>query len=257
MARSNNMKILMLDIETAPHRVCAWGFWDQNIGLEQIEEPGFTLCWAAKWYKDRSIKFSSIHTNGNEAMLQGIYDLIEEADAVVHYNGTRFDMPTLNQEFLTSGLGPPAPYQQIDLLRTARSQFRLPSNKLNYVARHLGVEGKYEHKGMRLWKDCMAGDDKAWKTMEKYNKQDVNLLEQVYEEFLPWITNHPNQGLFTESTDMVCPNCGGKHLTKRGHYYTKTMHYQRLQCQDCGTWTRMRTNDVDKEKRKSILIGVK
>ncbi len=40
-------KILLLDIETAPHRVYAWGLWGQDIYLDQIEAPGYTLCWAA------------------------------------------------------------------------------------------------------------------------------------------------------------------------------------------------------------------
>ena len=30
------MKILLLDIETTPMQVYAWGLWDQNISIDQI-----------------------------------------------------------------------------------------------------------------------------------------------------------------------------------------------------------------------------
>ena len=251
------MKILLLDIETAPNRVYAWGLWDQNIYIDQIEEPGYTMCWAAKWLGDKEVIFSSRQETTMEKMVKKIWDLIDEADAVIHYNGTKFDMPTLNKEFITYGLSKPAPYKQIDLLRTARSQFRFPSNKLDYVTQYLGLEGKLEHKGMSLWRDCMAGKDAAWKIMKKYNIQDVKILEDLYRRLLPWIPNHPNVNLYDESTTPRCPKCGGKHLQKRGFAYTPTMVYQRYQCQTCKSWSRERTNSMDKEKKRSLLVETK
>jgi hypothetical protein len=249
-------KTLLLDIETAPHRVYAWGLWDQNIALNQIEEPGYTLCWAAKWHGEKKITFRSLHMHSKKAMLGDVYHLIDEADAVIHYNGTRFDMPTLNQEFLAQGWAPPSPTINIDLLKTAKQRFRLPSNKLDYVAGYLGIGGKVEHKGMELWRKCMAGDDEAWKVMKAYNEHDVVLLDKVYDKLLPWIANHPNSALFNDGDDMVCPNCGSHNLQKRGFYYTKTMKYQRYQCNKCGAWSRSRLNNVPKEKRATVLVSV-
>ena len=251
------MKILLLDIETAPNKVFAWGLFKQDIRLDQIEEPGYTLCWAAKWAGEKEVMFSSLHRDGELKMVSEIYKLIEEADVVIHYNGTKFDIPVLNQEFLKNGLKPPAPVMEIDLLRTVRNRFRLPSNKLDYVARYLKLQGKVKHKGMALWRECMEGDDKAWETMELYNKHDVLLLERVYEQLLPWIHNHPNHGLFTDEEEMVCPNCGSSHLQKRGFHYTKTLAYQRYRCMDCGSWHKARTNALTKEKRSVIITGIK
>src|SRR3990167_2443932 len=173
------MKILLLDIETAPHRVYAWGLWDQNIGLNQIEEPGYTLCWAAKWLGSRDMMFASVR-EGREKMLRQIWGLLDEADVVVHYNGAKFDIPTLNQEFVQIGLNPPGGYRQLDLLVTMRRRFRLASNKLDYVVKQFGIVAKIEHKGMDLWREVMANDPKAWAQMESYNKRDVKLLEAAY-----------------------------------------------------------------------------
>ena len=50
--KKEKMKILLLDIETAPNIVHSWGLWQQNIGLPQIVKSGYTICWSAKWYKE-------------------------------------------------------------------------------------------------------------------------------------------------------------------------------------------------------------
>lgn len=245
--------MLHLDIETAPHRVFAWGLFDQRIGINQIVSPGYTLCWAAKWHQRKGVMFDSIPRSGEEAMVKRIYDLISEADAVCHYNGTKFDMPTLNREFVRLGMAPPEPYKQIDLLQTARRQFKFASNKLDYVAQALGLGAKVEHKGMDLWRDCMDGCPRAWRVMEKYNKQDVVLLEKLYERLLPWIHNHPNVALFQQKDRPSCTNCGSMHLQSRGYTRSKTQQYRKFQCQDCGTWVRARRNETP--NRDNILVS--
>lgn len=179
--------------------------------------------------------FDSVHRSPRKKMIRGIYDLLQEADAVIHYNGTKFDIPTLNHEFLYDGLPPPSSYSEIDLLKTARKRFRLPSNKLDYVAQYLGLGGKVKHMGMQLWHDCMEGDDKAWKLMERYNKKDVTLLEDVYNALLPWIPQHPNWGHYVEEEEdsPVCSKCGSKNVKKDGKEKRTLVPYQRYRCKDC------------------------
>lgn len=250
------MKILHLDIETFPHLVYAWGMWKQNIGHNQMVEAGKTACWAAKWHDQKKVYYSGLNVDTEEDMLKKIWDLIDEADVVCHYNGSRFDMPTLNKEFLKFDMPPPSPYQQIDLLHTARKQFKLARNTLDYVAEFLGLGNKLEHKGMALWTGCMNGNKEDWKHMEKYNKKDVTLLEDVYLKLRPWIKGHPNPALYNDKEVMQCPKCGGTHLHKRGTYKTKVQEYQRYQCQDCFSWSRERFTMVPKGKRKLIVNGV-
>ena len=228
------MKLLFLDIETSPTTAHVWGLWQQNVGLSQLRESSRVMCWAAMWAGADDVYFSSEHHTSHKTMIKAAHDLLNEADAVCHYNGKKFDIPTLNKEFLKHGLLPPSPYKQIDLLRVARSQFRFPSNKLDYVAQQLGLGKKVSHEGHELWLKCMAGDDEAWAKMEEYNINDVLLLEKVYDRLLPWITNHPNMSYIKR--DYVCPTCGGDHYQHRGFRTTATGTYKRLQCNDCGTW---------------------
>ena len=241
------MKILLLDIETAPNLVHVWGLWQQNVGLPQIIAAGYVMCWSAKWLGEDEVMFDSIHNSKPRKMLKGIHSLLDQADAVVHYNGKKFDIPTLNKEFLLYGFMPPAPYKQIDLLSVARTQFRFPSNKLDYVAQALKIGRKTKHAGHELWIRCLNWEDTAWKEMEEYNRNDVVLLEQVYFKLLPWIKHHPNQNLYS-AEELICPTCGGHHHQRRGLAYTTTCTYQRFQCTECGSWFRERTN-LTKKKR--------
>lgn len=235
------MKILHLDIETAPNKVFAWGLWDQNIGINQIVEAGYTMCWAAKWHGKKKVMFDSIHESKPKDMVKGIHDLLMEADAVCHYNGTKFDMPTLNKEFLLHDLVKPHKYPQIDLLRVVRRQFKFPSNKLDYVAQALDLGSKTKHMGMDLWTACMEGDESAWRLMKRYNIQDVRLLEKLYEKLLPWIENHPNHGVMENASERTCTNCGSTNVVKVGIQHNKTLSYDRYRCKDCHTPLRGRT----------------
>ena len=229
------MRILLLDIESAPNTAHVWGLWQQNVGINQLMESSYVLCWAAKWLGSDEIEFDSVHKSKPRHMLRRIHGLISEADVVVHYNGTKFDMPTLNKEFLLHDLPPPSPYKQIDLLRTVRSQFRFPSNKLDYVAQRLKLGKKQAHEGHELWVKCMNNDKDAWLRMEGYNIQDVILLEDLYNKVLPWIKNHPNHNVYADG--HVCPSCGSDNIKKRGTAVSQSGTYQRYQCRSCASWS--------------------
>jgi len=230
------LRLLLLDIETKPALAWVWRMWDENIGLDQLVESVETLCWAAKWVGQDGVEFRSIHHDGRRTMVDRMWQLLDEADAVIHYNGKRFDIPHLNRDFLAAELTPPSPYQQIDLLATARRKFKFQSNKLAYVSKALGLEGKVSHEGFQLWVKCMAGDGDAWERMREYNVQDMELLEGLYTRLLPWIDSHPSHGAFRQAD--VCPRCGGGDLQRRGFAHTRAGRYQRYWCRGCGSWVR-------------------
>jgi DNA-directed RNA polymerase subunit RPC12/RpoP len=201
--------------------------------------------------------FHSIWHDGKRGMVEAAAALLGEADAVVHYNGKSFDIPTLCKDFLLELGKPPTPFHQIDLLHVVRKRFRFASNKLDFVARQLGIGKKLPHKGMDLWRGCMHGNPKDQKVMERYNIQDVLLLEKLYERLLPWINKHPNHGLYTDEERPVCTNCGSRHVVKNGVERLATQAYQRYRCQKCGTPLRGRTTILTKEKRAAILTQSK
>lgn len=235
-----HMKILHLDIETAPTNVYTWSLWPKFVSPSDVQQAGYTLCWAAMWEGSREVMFGDC--NEEDSFIHRVWELLDEADAVVHYNGTKFDIPTLFKEFVKVGLPPPSQFHQIDLLKTVRKQFKFESNKLDYVCQQLGLGAKTQHKGMSLWYGCMEDDPKSWKIMEKYNKQDVKLLRKLYRYILPWIHNHPNVGMYVDDPKKpTCTNCGSTNVVRKGtQFNTKAVSYERLTCKSCGTPLRSR-----------------
>lgn len=234
---TTKLKILLLDIETAPHQVYVWGMWDQNVQLDRLIEHGRTLCWAAKWYGDHNVECwtEQAANGGHKRMVRKAHKMMQEADIIVTYNGLKFDIPTLNNEFIKYGLDPIKPNKHIDLLRTAKAQFRLASNKLSFLAEYLKLGSKVQHKGFKLWTGCLAGNLDDWDKMIEYNIGDVELLEQVYTRLRPWVKNHPDVAV--ETQEEHCASCGSSNVHRRGHRLTKTYTVVRLHCQDCRAWS--------------------
>lgn len=230
------MRILALDIETRPALVYTWKLYEPIIGVDQIVDPGGMFCFAAKWVGDRKIEFRSDFVDGHEPMLKRIWELLDAADAVLHFNGESFDVPHIQREFMEAGMPPPSPFKQIDLLKTVRRKARFLSNKLAHVAPRLGLQGKVENGGFRLWLRCLDGDEKAWRLMRRYNIRDITELEKAYEVLRPWVVSHPSYGALSE--EDVCPRCGSGELHWRGYVTTAVSKFRRFQCQGCGGWGR-------------------
>ena len=250
-------KILIIDIETKPVLGYFWGLFKQNIGIKQIVEDWQVLTFSAKWLNSDEVLWDSAEEDEDDfRLIEEIWDLLDQADIVVAHNGDRFDVPKINARMLQYGLDPYAPIKTVDTLKAARSQFNLTSNKLDFISNYLGFEGKIETDGIQLWIDCMNGVPEAWEKMVAYNIQDVLELEKVYVEILPWISNHPNVGLYESEDATVCPKCGGSHIHYRGYAYTGASKFRKFQCQSCGGWGRLAVNTLPKEKRKGLARNV-
>jgi DNA polymerase elongation subunit (family B) len=240
----HNVKVLFIDIENAPNQVYTWGLWKQNVSIGQIVEPGKVFGFAYKWLGDKAAGFVSDHEHGHKEMIETAWDLLDQADIVVTYNGISFDIPHLQREFLLQGLNPPKPYKQIDLLRVCRKQFKFASNKLDYISQQLGLGRKTSHEGFELWVKCMEDDPKAWAKMARYAKQDVRLTEKLYHYLLPWLTNVPHIGQM-DGQEHSCWACGGTKLARDGTAFAFVTSYRLYQCKGCGAWVRGSTKLQD------------
>ena len=235
---SDGPRILVLDIETSPSLVYVWGLFKQNIAINQIVEPTRVICFAAKWVGEDNVILVGEDNLTHREVIQRAFELLDQADAVITFNGDNFDIPHLNREFIEYGMGRPAPFQSIDLYKVVKKHHRFLSNKLAWITNRLELSGKMEHEGFDLWRKCLNGDPVAWAVMMAYNGQDVVTTEELYHELLVWIDNHPNMTLFKPPSDVpLCPKCGEDSLQKRGLRRTKVSTFQRYQCLSCGGWS--------------------
>lgn len=229
-------KPLFLDVETMPLEGRVFGLWGQNIGLSQIVQTDWMACFAAKFAGERKVHFHSVWDDGARGMALALHRLLDEAEVVVGWNSDKFDLRWANRVFVEAGKSPPAPYRKVDLMKSVKRQVYLPSYKLDFVSRWLGLEGKIRTGGFDLWADVLAGDEKAMRKMRLYNIRDTQLTEQVFQKLHErgWVRGLPNQSI---ERGHVCPACGSEKLQARGTQANRTRRYQRWQCKSCGAWS--------------------
>lgn len=257
-------RILTIDIETAPLMVHAWGLFDQNIGLNQIDTEWTILSYSAKWLGDQHVMYRDTFHQKNKRddkrLVREIWKLLNEADIVCGQNVQRFDRRKINARFILNGLPPPSPYRVVDTMLMARKTFGFTSNKLEWLSDKLCTEHKkLKHKqfpGFELWAAFLAGDPLAQKEMEDYNRVDVLSTEELYLKLRPWTPGQPNVNLYNEDDGQLhCTYCGSTNLTKKGHRFTQVGKYQRYHCGDCGAWPHGRKMLNDKEARANLLAN--
>lgn len=238
----NTPRVLLVDIETSPSVGLFWDrMWETDI-IKQIKY-WHLLTFSAKWLGGKQItrglndyKGYKPGTDNDKKMMKEIHGLLDEADIVIAQNGDKFDVRKINARLIYHGMTPPSPFKTIDTKKVASKYFAFNSNSQDWMLQYLGLGKKEETGGFQLWLDCEAGKPGAWKKMKSYNSNDVLGLEKLYRRFKPWIKTHPNLGMYTGI--LSCPRCGSKRMQSRGFQVNLTTKYRRLQCQDCGGWSR-------------------
>jgi hypothetical protein len=232
------LKTLFWDIEMRPLETYTWSLFPDSIPIVMVKKTQRIMSWAARWHHSPRM-FYMDERDGYEVMLDGIWNLLDEADAVVSWNGKGFDSKQIRRAFSMAGMVPPSPWKEIDLMLAVKSQMKFASNKLDHVAQEFGV-GHKNKVDMDLWLDCMGDNgpeamEAGWRKMKRYNKQDVNLLVDLYDLLLPWLPYHPNVALIN-GIPFACPTCGSTELQKRGFFYSNAGVFQRYRCNACGAW---------------------
>lgn len=233
-----NAAVLIIDIESKPGQYYSWGPKADWLASPMMIDPGGMICFAAKWLGQEEVMFFSEWDQGQEEMVRAAHTLLSIADIVVTYNGDRYDIKRLNNEFLKMNLAPPKPFRSIDLFKTNRAKFDLPYRKLDYLAQVTGTGEKVKNAGFQLWIDVMNGDAEAQAAMEEYNIGDVTLTEKVYVRLLPWLAAVPHMGMFVVGQDGDCPYCGGTCESTGQTTKTYVQEYELFQCLNCEGWSR-------------------
>ena len=239
-------KILFFDIENSPSLGWVWEKWETNV--IDFKSEWHLLSFAYKWAGDRSVRSYSLpdfplykkDKENDRELVHKLHELMGEADILIAHNGNDFDIRKANARFAYYDLPPVHPLKSIDTKLVARKYFMFNSNSLNDLAKHLGLGEKIDTGGFDLWLGCMKGDKKSWRDMVRYNKNDVVLLEKIYQRLAPFMTNHPNINIVRddlETGNQLCPRCGSETMQRRGWSITALSRSRRYQCVSCGGWS--------------------
>lgn len=235
-------KVLFLDIETAPILMTSWSMRPPYASAVWVERDTFILMFSYKWSHEKTVKtcclpdFPRYRRNkyDDKDICGALHHLMDEADIICAHNGDAFDVKKINSRLIVNGFSKPSPFKTIDTLKIARQAFKFDSAKLDNIGRYLNEGRKIPNTGAALWRGCIEGDPKSWRTMRSYGKQDTALLERVYGRIKSWAPNHPNMNLY--SSGVGCPTCQSNNTQRRGIMVRVNTRRHRYHCQDCGSW---------------------
>ena len=250
MRKSRKPRILIWDIESSLSVVATFSPYVNYIGSNMLIKDWNIICASWKWLGQKKVHSVSVLGNpksydisNDKLIVKKLAEVIEQADVIVAHNGDKFDTKKLNARLLYHGMKPINIPPSVDTLKVAKKEFKLSYNNLDYLAKYLGLDSKMDmDKG--AWMSVLQGNKKSIRDMVKYNKVDVEVLENVYTRLRPYITNHPRVDLACgplrdvyASTATSCASCGSYNIIANGIRKTKKCVYKRFLCKDCASST--------------------
>lgn len=235
---------LVFDIETSPNIGFFWSAgYKLNIDYSNIIKERAIMCICYKWEGEKKVYSLQWDANQDDkVMLEEFLEIANEADELIGHNGDKFDLSWIRTRCLYHGIPMFPKYSTIDTLKISRAKFRFNSNKLDYIAKYLGIGAKIKTT-FSLWRDIvLEKDEKAMKAMIKYCKGDVVILEQVYNKLKNHTECKQHYGALYNDDKASCPECASKDLTLTKTRATASglKRYQ-YQCNDCHKYSTMGT----------------
>jgi len=217
-------KRIFFDIEVSPNVMLSWrSGYKLSLGPENILKERAIICICWKWEgKDEIHSLTWDKKQCDKAMLKTFIKELNKADEICGHNSDRFDVKWLRTRCLFHGINVFPRYQSLDTLKMAKSGFLFNSNKLDYIAQFLEVGKKTETGGFDLWKKIVLDkDSEALQLMVDYCKNDVTILEGVYQKLEPYVEHKFNYATLHGEEKYCCPQCGSYEIKLRKTYTTK------------------------------------
>lgn len=207
-------KVLIYDIETSYNIVSSWRVGSKvDLPHYSVIKERAIICVSYKWLGEPDVYTLTWDENQDDKfLLEQFIEVLNEADTIVAHNGDRFDIKWIKTRALKHGLEMLPVYNQIDTLWLAKKHFYFNSNKLDYIAKFLGFDGKIETKP-ELWDKVILNKDvSALIEMIEYCEEDVRQLEKVYNRLKLWDKPKQHAGTLLFNNKASSPISGSKNL---------------------------------------------
>ena len=115
-----------------------------------------------------------------QACILATRDDLEQADYIITYYRTGFDIPYLNTRLIIRGERPLGKLRHVDLYYTAKFKLKLNRNRLQNVEMALFGESEKTEILPGIWRRALRGDAKALEYIADHCVKDVAILERCF-----------------------------------------------------------------------------
>lgn len=250
-----SFKRLFFDIETSYMEVTKiFRIGEQYIRPDQIKKHSAIICICWKFQGSDKIHSLKWDNGCDKEMIHKFVDIMNDCDEVCGHNGDNFDIKWIRTRALKHGIKSMPDIKSIDTLKISRNKLKLPSNKLDEIAKYFGLGKKIEHRGMPMWEEVIEHNSKkAMKEMVDYCKMDVELLEKIYLLLEGFTKPKTHVGVWVGNDKCSCPNCGAdNYIVNKTRYSANGSESKGLKCNDCHKYYSVSLkvyNDNQQEKR--------
>ncbi len=246
------MKRLFYDIETSLGIYSAFGqtFQTRIAPQNEIIQPRI-ICICYKWEDENEVHSLEWDKGDDKKLIKAFVKELNKADESLGHNSDGFDLPYIRRRAIIHRIPMAWDYPTNDTLKLVRKRagrgFKFESNRLDSIAKDLKV-GKKIKTDYALWQritfPCFIpsvfpmGKDyrKALDEMVKYCKMDVEVLEKVFQELMPYVKPKNNMAVASGDYAWNCKTCSSGNVNVKGFRTSQAgVRKKRTRCRDCGT----------------------
>lgn len=245
------IKRLLWDIETSPNLILDFACgYNKHITYNQIIKERAIICICYKWMGSKKVYHLNWDKNQcDKKMIKDFLKVLNQADESIAHNGDKFDLKWLRGRCFIHNIPMFPKYTTIDTLKLSRSKFNLNSNRLDYLDKLIGGEGKIKT-SWEMWQRITLENHKpSLNKMIKYCKQDVLVLEEVYNRMKNYIEP---KATVERDYKCQCPECGSFKTVVNNRRRTQSGVKLQIRCNDCGkyhTVSELQYNKAIREKQ--------
>lgn len=250
--KNNIPDIYFVDIETSPWFAYCYGTIWEPIVAKLVKYTQILSISVRKYGENKTIHLAQNQFKGyvpgkiNDKRLlieisKVINKIAQGGGFMVAHNGDNFDWKIIQERVVFHRLTPLPEIATLDTKKLIKGISKLPSNKLTHTSVFLGNGTKLKHEGMDLFIGCMEGNPESWKTNEKYNNKDVDIMYNDFEDLMPYVKLPATFSRINadEKHEINCSNiiCLSTNVRKNGLKRALSGWKQIYQCKDCGKCT--------------------
>lgn len=209
----NGSKIMIYDIENSRAEFKLFWTGKQYVPVSAMTKEPQIISISWKWLgEDKIYDLTWDKYHSDKEMMIIFLKEYNKADMVIGQNNDRFDNRWVNARAAKHNLDINVMVRSFDIMKQAKSKFRIPSYSMKFMCEYFDVEQKLSHEGIKMWDMIESGTPEEQKEyLEKmitYNRGDIISTEALYYRLRKYFGHKSHLGVQKGEPKWSCPDTG-------------------------------------------------